>query len=120
MILGERIKERLAQLGMSQSELARRVGITQKSMNYLCNQAKSRSAHTHSIASELEVSIEWLTGQTDHMRIGHTISQLTSQQRKWLSFLDVMPEKERAAAFLMMSALADAVTGRKSHRGKGG
>lgn len=113
MMLGERIRQRLEQLGVSQAELARRVGIGQRSMNYLCNKAQSSSAHTHTIARELQVSIEWLTGKTDHMQIGHETGHLTDQQREWLSLLDVLPEKERDVAFLIVRHLAEAISAQK-------
>ncbi|MFX8331624.1 helix-turn-helix transcriptional regulator, partial [Acinetobacter baumannii] len=45
MTIGDRITERLATLGLSQSELARRVGMAQSSVNSLINRNKVGSKH---------------------------------------------------------------------------
>jgi len=65
MALGERITERLEAAGMSQSELARRVGMAQSSINALINRNKVGSKHLHKIARELGTTAEYLTGETD-------------------------------------------------------
>ena len=65
MGLGERILERLKVLGMSQAELARRVGITQPSINHLIKKGAGGSAHLHKIARVLQTTVEYLTGETD-------------------------------------------------------
>lgn len=66
MSLGERITLRLQELGMSQAELARRVKITQPSINHLIRKGAGGSAHLHKIARELETTPEYLTGETDN------------------------------------------------------
>lgn len=66
MIRGERIKERMTALGMSQGELARRVGIKQPSIHALISGDNKRgSAHLHSIARELGTTPAFLLGETD-------------------------------------------------------
>jgi len=65
MSLGDRILERLKELGMSQAELARRVGITQPSINHLIRKGAGGSAHLHRIAAVLETTVEYLIGETD-------------------------------------------------------
>lgn len=62
---GDRIKERLEALNLSQAELARRVGITQPSINHLIRKGAGGSAHLHKIARVLETTPEYLTGETD-------------------------------------------------------
>jgi DNA-binding CsgD family transcriptional regulator len=47
MTVGERISERLNALGMSQAELARRVGISQPTVNQLVNGDSVGSKHLH-------------------------------------------------------------------------
>lgn len=63
--LGDRVSERLAAVGLSQAELARRVGITQPAINHLIKRGSGGSAHLHKIARELETTPEYLTGETD-------------------------------------------------------
>jgi transcriptional regulator with XRE-family HTH domain len=65
MGLGERIEERLQKLGMSQSELARRVKVSQPTINALIRGANDGSKHLHRIAAELETSPAYLAGETD-------------------------------------------------------
>lgn len=65
MSIGERITERLADLKISQSELARRVKISQPTINALIKGNNAGSKHLHKIAAELETSPAWLVGETD-------------------------------------------------------
>jgi len=50
---------------MSQAELARRIGITQPSVNHLVRKGAQGSKHLHAIARELHTTPEYLTGKTD-------------------------------------------------------
>ncbi len=52
MTMGERIKERLDALGISQAELARRVKVAQPTINALINGGAAGSKHLHRIAAE--------------------------------------------------------------------
>lgn len=63
--LGERLLERLAATGVSQAELARRVGITQPAINHLIKRGTGGSAHLHRIAKELGTTPEYLLGEAD-------------------------------------------------------
>ena len=62
---GQRIKDLLEERGMSQAELARRVGIKQPSINHLIHKGAGGSAHLHKIARVLGTSPEYLSGETD-------------------------------------------------------
>lgn len=57
-------------LKLSQSELARRVGISQTSIYNLVAGRAYSSAHLHRIARELTTTAEWLTGETDDPDLG--------------------------------------------------
>lgn len=63
--LGSRLKERLDAAGLSQAELARRIGVTQPSINHLIRRGTGGSAHLHKIARELRTTPEYLNGETD-------------------------------------------------------
>ena len=66
MTIGERIEARRKALGIkSQSELARRAGIRQSTLNGLINRPYRWSPHLVHIARELQTSVEYLTGETD-------------------------------------------------------
>lgn len=65
MTIGDRIQERLDALGLSQAELARRVKVSQPTINALIKGGATGSKHLHTIAAELETSPAWLAGETD-------------------------------------------------------
>lgn len=55
----------LEQMGLSQSELARRVGVTQGAIAKIVSKNPSGSSHLHAIARELGTSPAFLLGETD-------------------------------------------------------
>jgi SOS-response transcriptional repressor LexA len=62
--LSERLNRALELTGVSQSELARRIGIKQQSISQICSGKTARSRYTPQIAEALEISGKWLaTGQ---------------------------------------------------------
>ncbi|RYE60882.1 MAG: XRE family transcriptional regulator [Oxalobacteraceae bacterium] len=65
MVVGRRIKERLATIGMSQAELARQVGMSQPAVNSLIRGASRSSTHLHKIARVLVTTPAYLSGETD-------------------------------------------------------
>lgn len=65
MTVGDRITERLEALEISQAELARRVKVSQPTINALIRGNSTGSKHLHKIAAELETSPAWLAGETD-------------------------------------------------------
>lgn len=67
MTLGERIEERLRAMKISQSELARRVGVSQPTINQLISGTAQGSKHLHRIAAELGTSPAYLLGESDDL-----------------------------------------------------
>jgi phage repressor protein C with HTH and peptisase S24 domain len=65
MTLGERIEERMVAAGLSQAELARRVGMSQPSIYALIRKNKTGSRNLHAIARELGTTTGYLEGETD-------------------------------------------------------
>ena len=61
-IIGDRIQQRLDELGISQAELARRCNLAQSTVNGLITGSSRSSAHLHVIARQLGVSTAWLAG----------------------------------------------------------
>jgi transcriptional regulator with XRE-family HTH domain len=65
MTVGERIDERLKAIGISQAELARRVGVGQSTINGLIRGESRGSKHLHVIARTLRTSPAYLIGETE-------------------------------------------------------
>lgn len=65
MSLPERLADRMKDLDISQAELARRVGISQPSINAILKGDTRTSKHLRSIALELETTEGWLLGETE-------------------------------------------------------
>lgn len=65
MNLGNRIKARSDELGISGAELARRVGLKQPTISALMSGKSRSSSHLHLIARALETTVEYLLGETD-------------------------------------------------------
>lgn len=70
MFNADRFRNLLASKGLSQSELARRVGVSQSAIHKLASGGAYGSAHLHKIARELGTSPAFLTGETDDPREG--------------------------------------------------
>jgi phage repressor protein C with HTH and peptisase S24 domain len=65
VIRPERLKSRMKERGFSQSELARRVQVTQSSIYSLVSGDAYGSKHLHKIARVLGTTPAWLEGETD-------------------------------------------------------
>lgn len=65
MVIAERLEERMRVCDLSQSELARRVGVSQGTIAHLISGRSNSSTHLHKIARELATSPAYLTGETD-------------------------------------------------------
>ncbi|RSV12308.1 helix-turn-helix transcriptional regulator [Sphingomonas sp. ABOLF] len=65
MIHSERVRALMAERGLSQSALARAVGVTQGAIAKIVSSNPGGSSHLHKIARELGTSVAYLTGETD-------------------------------------------------------
>lgn len=65
MFNADRLRSRMAELSLSQSELARRVGVSQASIYRLVKGDAYGSKHLHRIARELGTTPAYLAGETD-------------------------------------------------------
>nr|DAI68377.1 MAG TPA: Repressor protein CI [Caudoviricetes sp.] len=65
MMKGERIAARLRDLKLTQSELARQIGVTQGTIAQLISGRSQSSSKLHLIAKVLKTTPEYLTGETD-------------------------------------------------------
>jgi transcriptional regulator with XRE-family HTH domain len=65
MFSSDRFRSLLAERGMSQSELARKIGISQTAVNKLATGGAYGTKHIHLIARALRTSPSFLLGETD-------------------------------------------------------
>jgi phage repressor protein C with HTH and peptisase S24 domain len=70
MIQSERVRALMAERGLSQSALARAVGVTQGAIAKIVSSNPGGSSHLHKIARELGTSVAYLTGETDDRNEG--------------------------------------------------
>lgn len=88
-IIPMRLTERLEASDLSQTELARRVGVTQGTVAKLANGLSSGSKHIALIAQELGTTAAYLTGQTDDPKIGATLLPTAAQISEQLDLVQV-------------------------------
>jgi len=65
MVNAARLRERMVQMGLSQSELGRRVGVSQATIYNLTSGKGYGSTHLHKIARALQTTPAYLTDETD-------------------------------------------------------
>lgn len=65
MAIGDRMAERMKERGISQAELARRVGVSQPTISAIFNGDTQKTKHLRSIALALDTTEAWLAGETD-------------------------------------------------------
>ena len=65
MLIGERVAERMTAQGLSQAELARRVGISQQAIGKLVHGDSRKTTHIVRLARELGTTPAFLEGETD-------------------------------------------------------
>lgn len=92
---------------MSQSELARRIGISQAAVNKLASGSAYGSKHIHKIARELGTTPAYLMGETDDPTSDTPDApDLTADEQRFLAALRTMDAKDRAALKRLMSSMA--------------
>lgn len=72
MFRGDRLAELMREVGIGQTELARRVGVSQATIWKLVKEPSQGSKHTHKIARELNTSAEYLMGELDDRGSGES------------------------------------------------
>lgn len=105
-MIGERISARLTALGMTQSELARRVGVTQGSVAQLISGRSKSSAYLHKIARELKTTPAYLSGETDDDQSEQPDHHLTGDEVLLLSKLRMLSDEDRKIVMQITKKLA--------------
>lgn len=106
MKLGERIERRRKEIGISQAELARRVGIRQSTLNSLIKGNSRTSRSLIKIAWELKTTPAFLMGETEDSSIDAACLSLSPQDRGWLDLLHDLTPRDRAAVLQLARTLA--------------
>ena len=104
VMIGARIGARLAELGMSQSELARRVGVSEGTIAQLVSGRSRSSSHLHKIAQELQTTPAYLAGETDDASAGFVP---TPSPEVVAESLGLIPVRELDLSFGMGSTYLD-------------
>ncbi|MEZ0495159.1 helix-turn-helix domain-containing protein [Sphingomonas sp. IW22] len=108
MSVGERIRERLSLMGLSQAELARRVGISQPMVNALIRGSARSTTHLHKIARELGTTPAYLTGEASDPDADVPDPPLLDQQQlKLLEHFACLNDRARAAMLELLDAMRD-------------
>ena len=102
-----RIRKRLSAMEISQSELARRVGITQGTIAGLLSGKSRSSVHMHKIARELGTTPAYLMGETDDPESNAPDEPaLGSDERELLACYRVLETPTRAALMQVARSMA--------------
>lgn len=84
--LSERLSYALHVLKISQTELARRVGVKQPTIQYLCSNNAKKSAYTFQIAQALGISDTWLATGKGGMSFRSSASLDSSAEQRSIPF----------------------------------
>lgn len=107
MVVGARIQQLLEQQGLSQSELARRVGLRQSTVNMLINGHTQGSKHLHKIARVLGTTPAYLNGETnDPLSDSPDLASLTAQEQRLVDIYRDLPDKDRSALKRLIESMA--------------
>ncbi|AUW59424.1 hypothetical protein C1T17_16350 [Sphingobium sp. SCG-1] len=89
MVISDRLQQLMVQRGLSQSELARRVGLTQQSIGKLVRGESAGSAHLHKIARILQTTAAYLAGETDDPAEGAVIPPTKEEIAEQLGLVEI-------------------------------
>lgn len=107
-MIGERIRQRLLLLGISQAELARRLKIHQATVNGLINGGQRSSTHLHRIAAELKTTPAFLSGETDDPSLDAPPPTLSSEDQALLALYHSLESSGQKAVIEIMRTMAQA------------
>ena len=110
----KRFRDLLIERGISQGELARRIGVSQQTISRLASGERYGTKHLHRIARELGTTPAYLVREADDPTgEASDVPPLSSDERQWLDvFAALRPDQRRAlqliARDLALSTMASA------------
>ena len=117
MIVGERIRARLALLQLSQSELARRTGLTQGTIAGLLTGRSRSSTHLHRIARELATTAAYLEGETDDPEAEAPAQpEQSAEVREMVCCFEALPADQRRAVLTLLQTMVGRFGGQPTVR----
>lgn len=107
MLNAARLQQRMSELRLSQSELARRVGVTQTTIRKLVSGGGYGSKYLHLIARALGTTVEYLTGEIDDPEAdAPPPPELSYDDAQLLEAVRSLSAKNRAALTLVARVMA--------------
>lgn len=110
MLESSRLKLRMEELAISQSELARRVGVSQTTIYKLVSGDGYGSKYLHRIARELSTTAAYLSGETDDPSVEIPELVLDYQERQLIEYFNRMGEPERDSLITIMRSVVEGPT----------
>ena len=104
-ITSQRLRARMDELSINQSELARRVGCTREAVVHLLNGRAKHSKFLPSVANELKLPLRYLMGETDDPHGASPEQTLTGEERKWLDLLHQLEPVDRKTLVTLIESL---------------
>ncbi|MEZ0495424.1 helix-turn-helix domain-containing protein [Sphingomonas sp. IW22] len=102
-----RIRAIMAEREISQSELARRVGVSQQTIFKLTHGISQNSRFLHKVARELGTTPAYLTGETDDPdEDAPAAPEMTSDEAELLQLYRALEPKDRAALAQLARTIA--------------
>lgn len=102
MTLGSRIEQLRVLRGLSQAELARRVGVRQSTMNSLINGDSRTSRSLLAIARELNTTPAYLTGDTDDPSPDAAMPALLGRDRELIELFHALGSNDQVIALRLL------------------
>jgi transcriptional regulator with XRE-family HTH domain len=107
VIVAERLKAALQAAGISQSELARRVGVSQPTIYRATHGKLYGTRYLHRIARELGTTPAYLSGETDDpLGEAPDAAPLTFDQRRLLDCFTALPPAPQQALLTIAITMA--------------
>lgn len=106
MLRGDRIDALMQDAGLSQAELARRVGVSQPTIYKAIHKGKRGTAYLYRIAAELKTTPAYLSGETDDPALDAPVAPtLSSEDREALELIQRLDPSNRKALLQVMRCM---------------
>ncbi|MEJ2410017.1 MAG: helix-turn-helix transcriptional regulator [Novosphingobium sp.] len=106
MLSADRLRAQMALHGLSQAELARRVGISQQTIAHLVSGQAFGSKHIHQIARALGTTPAYLMRETDDPSSDAVLEEFTLEERTWIDLLRAAEPEDRKAIIRLTRTIA--------------
>lgn len=112
MSLGDRIRDRLNAIGMTQAELSRRAAVPQSTLNSILQRDSRSSPHLIKLANALRTTPAYLLGETDDPESETAEIAMSFEERELLTLSRALTRDDFDAIAHLVRALAKAAVSR--------